>query len=324
MSLQKSLFLHISLLFFVIVFGAFGYVLIEHWTFFDGLYMTIITLTTIGFGEVHALDTAGRIFTIFLIITGLGTITYTLGSISTYFFGQQVYSFLSNRHMQEKIKKLKHHFIVCGASEIGLAVVEEMMVEQIPVLLIDQDQQKVMKAIKELKCHGLVGDATHESILEEANIEKASGLVATFGNDHENVYLIMSARQLNPALKIYAKVKDEQTTSKLLRAGADQIINPYKIGGMRLASLILRPQVVKLMDELAKDPKKLRIEELIVDKKSKLLGKALTIESVEKMLKVRVIAYKKVGTKSYQYLFSHQPIHFSEEDSLFFVQAKVK
>lgn len=225
--------------------------------------------------------------------------------------------------MQEKITKLNQHYIICGASEVGLAVAEEMVLEKVPVLLIDNNEAKLTKAMKELNCLGLVGDATNDEVLELANIKNAKGLVATFGNDHENVYLIMSARQLNAKLKIYAKVKDEQTASKLIRAGADQIINPYKIGGMRLASTILRPQVVKLLDELSKDPNKLRIEEIDIDEQHPLCHQSLNIEQVEEQLKVRVIAFKKAKSPSYQYLFTHNPIEFGIGDALFFVQSKL-
>ncbi len=321
MMIPKQIFYNLFLLLVVVCFGALGYMVIEQWTFFDGLYMTVITLTTIGFGEIHQLSFWGRVFTMVLIIVGLGTITYTLSSISAIFFGQHVYHFLHKKRMQEKIKTLKNHYIVCGASEIGLAVVHELASEKIPVLLIDRDEQKITEIVDGKSCFGLVGDATQDHVLEQAQILTASGLVATFGNDHENVYLIMSARQLNPRLKIFSKVKDEETKSKLLRAGADQIINPYTIGGMRLASLILRPQVVKLMDELAKDPHQLRIEELVIDANHPLSGQKLHIEEVERHLHSRVITYKKAKQSSYRYSFE-EPLLLEEGDSLFFIAAK--
>ncbi len=322
MKLKRRIIVDLLLLLFVVLLGSLGYVIIEHWSFFDSLYMTVITLTTIGFGEIHPLSPAGRVFTLILIVTGIGTITYTLGSLSAYFFGQKVYTFLSSKRMQEKIMKLNGHFIICGASEVGLAVASELSLSKFPVLLIDRNEEKLKKAEDEFKCLILLGDATQDEVLEQAKIDKAEGLVASFGNDHENVYLIMAARQLNPKLKIYAKVKEEETTSKLKLAGADELINPYKIGGMRLASLIIRPNVVKFMDTLYKDPHKLRIEETTIDKNHELYQKDLTVSAVEQKLKIRVVAFKKADSSDYQYLFSRAPIHFGNGDSLFYLQAK--
>lgn len=324
MNLRTKIFLDFLLLFSVVLVGTLGYIIIEHWEPFDALYMTVITLTTIGFGEIHPLTDIGRVFTIFLILTGIGTITYTIGSISAYFFGQKMYEILHNKTMRDKIEKLKDHFIVCGASEVGLAVINEIMLAKIPVLLIDQDEMKLIKANKELKCLTILGDATDDVILKKSRIKNARGLIASFGNDHENVYLIMSARELNHSLQIYAKVKDEKNTKKLLLAGANQVINPYTIGGMRMASAILRPNVVKLMDELAKDPKKLRVEELVFDAQNPMLKTPMSISTIEKKLKVRIIAYKKEKKPFYQYLFDSTPINFSIGDSLFYLEAKEK
>lgn len=323
LQIPRQFLFQISLILTVILIGTLGYTLIERWSLFDSLYMTVITLTTIGFGETHPLSTAGRAFTLFLIIGGIGAITYALGSISSYFFGENVYNFVKKRRMKEKIGKLKSHFIVCGASEVGLAVVAEIALEGVPVVLIDRNGEKLEKVAQMYKnCTVLVGDATREATLQSAGIHKAKGLIASFGNDHENVYLIMSARCLNKDLKIYAKVKEEETADKLILAGADQVINPYQIGGLRMASLILRPHVVKLMDEFVKDPQKLRVEELHITKNHPLAHKNLQIEAVEEKMKFRVIAYKAHDSAKYEYMFGHREISFMPGDSLFFLQAK--
>jgi voltage-gated potassium channel len=320
--LPRKIYFDILLLVVVVLIGTTGYHLIEHWTLFESLYMTVITLTTIGFGELHPLSVTGRIFTLFLILGGIGAITYTVGSLSTYFFGENIYNFVRGRRMKEKITRLKNHYIICGASEVGLAVVEEMVLEKVPVLLIDRSEEKLQLAAQKYKCFVLLGDATKDGVLKTAQIDKAAGLVATFGNDHENVYLIMTARQLSKHIKIFAKVKEEETENKLRLAGADQVINPYKIGGLRLASTILRPHAVKLMDEFVRDPKKLRVEELVISEKNEFYKKSLTIEQLEKKLQVRVIAFRQFKNDSYQYLFDRSPITFHSGDALFFLQAK--
>ena len=275
----------------VVVVGIVGYMVIEGWSFIDALYMTITTITTVGFSEVHPLSFSGRIFTIFLIIGGVGGALYSLTLLVGYILEGQFGISMGRRRMKTKIAKLKGHFILCGYGRVGQAIAHAFSQEKAPFIIIDNDERQVAKAEKDgYLC--LLADATSDEVLKEAGIERARGLVAAVGNDTDNTYITLSARGLQPDLFIAARCSSSEAESKLRRAGADRVISPYAIGGRRMAMLALRPAVVDFIDTVTYFPgRELQLESIDVASGSPLVG--LTMEQAQNQIGVTVLAIRK-------------------------------
>jgi voltage-gated potassium channel len=279
----------------IVAIGVIGYMLIEGWSFIDALYMTIVTITTVGFGEVHPLNVAGKIFTICLIIIGVGGALYILTTIVQYILEGQFGITLGRRRMKAKIAKLKGHFILCGYGRVGQEIASAFTEERAPFVIIDNNEEPVAKAEKEgYLC--LLGDATSDELLKEAGIMKARGLVTAVGSDTSNTYITLSARGLRPDLFIAARCSESGTGDKLLRAGANRVISPYAIGGRRMAMLALRPAVVDFIDTVIYRPgRALQLENVDVAGGSPLVG--LSMEQARSRMEITVLAMRKRSGK---------------------------
>jgi voltage-gated potassium channel len=275
----------------IITIGTLGYAIIEDWSFFDSLYMTIITIATVGYGEVHRLTTAGRIFTIFLILGGMGGAFYALFGVAQFILEGQFGITLGRRRLKTKIANLKDHFILCGYGRVGEETAATFKEEGVPFVIVDGRPDCIARAERSGYIY-IQGDATKDEVLREAGIERARGLVAAIGSDAENTYVTLSARGLSPKLFITARASDSETESKLKRAGANRVVSPNTIGGQRLAMLALRPAVVDFLDILT-SPRWPEVEmaNLAVDYESSLNGQ--TVKDVHKCSRVNVIAIKK-------------------------------
>jgi voltage-gated potassium channel len=229
----------------IVAIGVIGYMVIEGWSFLDSLYMTITTITTVGFKEVYPLSEGGRIFTICLIIVGVGGALYILTTIMGHFIEAQFD--LGRRRMKNKIAKLKKHFILCGYGRVGEEIALTFSEEGVPFVIISNNEEHVDSAEKEGYL-AVFGDATDDDVLKEAGIERAYGLVAAVGSDADNTFITLSARELHPDLFIEARCASPESEGKLRRAGADRVISPHAIGGRRMAMLALRPAVVDFID----------------------------------------------------------------------------
>jgi len=272
-----------------------GYEVIEGWTFLDALYMTVITITTVGFTEVHPLSYAGRIFTIFLIIGGVGGALYILTTVGQYILEGQFGITMGRRRMKAKIAKLKEHFILCGYGRVGQEIAHVFSEERAPFVIIDNNEQQVAKA-EGAGYLCLFADATSDEALKEAGIERARGLVSAVGNDTANTYITLSARGLRPDLFIAARCSSSEAESKLRRAGADRVISPYSIGGHRMAMLALRPAVVDFIDTVTYRPgRELQLENVDVASSSPLVG--MTMEQVRGQFETTVLAMRKKSGK---------------------------
>jgi voltage-gated potassium channel len=272
MSVSKKLTLAAGFLVGIIVVGAVGYMLIEGWNFMDAFYMTIISITTTGFSEVHPLDTAGRLFTIFLIIGGAGGAVYALTVIVQYVMEGQLGSALWRRNMKNRINHLKSHFILCGYGRVGQEIAHILSDEKAEFVIIDKSREAIAQA--ELDNHLYVmADAASDEALKEAGIERARGLIVALGNDADSTYVILSARQLNPKIFIEARVSAPEAEGKLKRAGADRIISPYSIGARRMAMLALQPEVADFIDIISFKGQELHLENLTVGNGSPLADK---------------------------------------------------
>jgi len=259
----------------IVVMGVIGYMVIEGWSFLDAIYMTITTITTVGFREVHPLSDAGRIFSIILIIGGVGGALYVLTTLMGYLLEGQFGITMGRRRMKNRIAKLKDHFILCGYGRVGQEIAQAFSEEGVPFVIIANNEQHISKADKEGYLY-IFGDATSDEVLKEAGIERAHGLVAAVGSDTDNTFITLSARELRPDLFIEARSSGSEAESKLRRAGADRVISPHAIGGRRMAMLAMRPAVVDFIDTVTYGRgRELELENVDVASGSPLVGRTM-------------------------------------------------
>ena len=272
---QQQLRWVVVILLAVAVMGVVGYMTIEGWSLPDALYMTVITLSTVGYGETHTLSPAGRAFTMFLIVVGVGGMLYSLTAMMQYVVEGQFGGAVWRRRMKRKIEALNNHFILCGYGRVGRQIAAEFHREGVPFVVIDINQDSLEHCGDEGHLY-VPGDATTDEVLIEAGIERAKGLVTAIDNDTHNVYVTLSARNMRPDLLIVARANKEDSESKLRRAGADRIISPYSIAGRRMAMLAVRPVVIDFMDTVVgRGNLELLLESLEVGEDSPFLGKTL-------------------------------------------------
>jgi voltage-gated potassium channel len=278
--------------------GTLGYIWIEDgWTPLDALYMTVITLTTVGFNEVHTLSDRGRVFTIFLALGGIFTLFYTATEIIRLAVSGELHGVLGKKRMERSLEKLRHHLIVCGFGRMGRLVCQEFSKQELPFVVIDRDAN----LLKDFQIpHGipLVGDADSDEVLRHAGIDRARALVTVVASDPQNLYITMSARLLNEKVFIVARAEDAANEPKLLRAGANRVVSPYQIGGVRVALAALRPTVTDFI-ELATRTEHfaLQIEETQITDKSRLAGATLQGSRLRQDFGVIIVAIKKGSGK---------------------------
>lgn len=237
----------IALVVGVVLIGSLGYVALERWSLEDAIYMTVITLTTVGFKEVHELDSIGRIWTMLLSIAGVAIIFGTVGIVAESLIAEAVSGRRAQRRMAEQIAELKQHFILCGYGRVGSTTARELEHSGIKFVVIDINQTSLDEALN--AGHFVVdGDATHDEVLQRAGVERARGLITTTDSDANNVYVTLSARALNKNLFIVARANDESAEDKLRQAGADRVVSPYARAGRQIAELATRPRVADFID----------------------------------------------------------------------------
>ncbi|GIX42268.1 MAG: potassium transporter TrkA [Leptospiraceae bacterium] len=288
--------LPIILLFFTFFFGSLGYKILypeENWIRI--FFMTAITLSTVGYGDVLGVERSeiGEIYTIVLILTGMGTVLYAVSSVTAFIVEGDLKNLLSEHSKIRRLNKMKNHYIICGAGDTGSQVVKELKLSGESCVIIEKEQKIIENLKKEYPdVIVLQKDATEEETLKEAKIETAKGLVATLSNDKDNLFLVITARFLNPNLKIVSRAIDLSIESKLIRAGANYVISPNYIGGMRIASILLRPYAVSFLDRMLRDTTgKFRVDEIYVEEGSYLAGKLFKESNIQKYVGVYIFAY---------------------------------
>ena len=277
----------------VVLAGIAGYRLIEGWPLSDALFMTIITLTTVGYGEIRPLSPAGRIFTMVLITLGVGFVAYTIGSLTHWMVETQIRQLLGRRKLQKQIERLTGHYIVCGFGRMGSTICSELAANSVPFVVIEKDEDVVEKEMAQNYLF-IQGDSTDDDVLEEAGINRAVGLIAVAASDVDNVYITLTARQLNPGLFILSRAADETAERKLKQAGASRVISPYQIGARRMVLAVLRPAVIDFLDAaMCETDFNLQMEEHLVGATSRLAGRALLDSDIRKEHGLIVVAIKR-------------------------------
>lgn len=297
MNIVGRLFLAIAILLALVFVGTAGFHYIEGWTWFDGFYMTLTTMATVGYGEIHPLSHVGRIFNSFLIVAAVIGAGFTIATFSQALLEFEFGKVFGRRRMERELSKLTGHYIICGAGRVGRTVARELRDRGETCVIIDKDPVRAQWAENE-KIPVIVGNASSEEILLKARIDHANGFVAAVNSDAENLYIILTARGFRSDLKIIARASEEEATSKLLRAGATQVISPYFFVGRRIAHLFLRPNVLDFIDT-AFGTERLDIEigEVKIPQQSVLVGKKLADSMIRQQAGVIVLAVKDAGGK---------------------------
>lgn len=275
--------------------GTAGYMLIEKWSFMDALYMTVITLATVGYGEVRRLSPSGRIFTMLLILTGVGFVFYVASSTIRFVVEGRVREILGRRKLEKEIQAQKNHYIICGYGRVGSNICDILASRSLKTVVIERDPERISK-LNERNLLYIAGEATDEENLLNAGVERARGLVAVLKTDTDNVYVTLSARQLNPELFIIARAGEKKSENKLLAAGADKVISPYRIGAQRIAQTIIRPTVTDFLELAVMDKSRnIQMEELPVRSSSGLVGVALQDSGIRKDYDLIIVAIRRAG-----------------------------
>jgi len=284
-------------LFIIIIFGGtFGYMFLEKTTFWDGIYLTIITIATVGYGDMVPIYPAGKVFTIFLVFAGAGLVMYTFGKITEVMVEGSLQKIFERRKMDKKIARLHDHYIICGFGRIGKVICEILEEAGRPFVVIERDEDELQE-IDHLGYISIAGEASEDDILLAAGLERACGLIAVVSTDADNLYITLTARGLNPELFILARSSGSQgTRTKLLRAGASRVISPYYIGARRMAQLLLRPTVTDFIDlAMYAGELGLRLEEILVQETTSFANKNLMDSGIRKRFDVIVVATKREG-----------------------------
>jgi voltage-gated potassium channel len=283
----------VAIMIALLAFGTGGYMFLQHYSFIAALYMTVITLSTVGFTEVHPLNNVGRIFTIVLIFMGAGYVAFALAYFSQIVLDGDVLEAYRRRRLTKKLDQMQDHYIVCGYGQMGQIIVDQLQQNKVPVVIMESDES-VLPRLREKNLVYLFGDATDEENLITAGIRRAKGLVSVVTKDSENVFIVLTARDLNKKLLIFARAGSPGTDKRLLKAGADRVVSPYAIGAVRIAHNILRPTVTDFLElALSGEGMDLRMEEMRIPDDSKLVGMDLMASGIRSNYNLIIVAIKR-------------------------------
>lgn len=301
---SKKLRYSLVMLLAIIAFGTTGYYIFERMSFFDAFYMTIITISTVGFSEIVPLTNVGRSITVVIIILGISVGTYTVGIIVQWLVGGELQKVFGRRKLQKQILDLKNHYIICGFGRIGHVICQELFEEDIKFVVIEQNPAIIEELIS-LKYLCIEMDATSEESLLEAGIMKARGLVTAVNSDANNVFITLTAKGLRPDIFVLARASEVKNEQKLIKAGATRVVSPYLIGARRMAHVLKRPTVVDFLDIATMgNHLGLIMEEATVGLSSHLIGKNLIESRLRQDFGVIIVAIKK---QSGQMIFNPSP-----------------
>lgn len=289
---DKRILLLFLLVLAVFLLGTAGYMLLEGWTLIDAAYMTIITLGTVGFGEVHPLSDMGRVFTIVLILLGVSTLAYGLRTVAQFFLEQDYVHQWRQRQVMRKVNELEGHCIICGLGRVGLSTAEALQDSKRPFVAIEKDvDPAILLAYPDMFV--IDGDATDDDVLLQAGIARANSIIVTAGDDSVNLFVVLSARSLNPDLFIIARSVAPGNEQKMRLAGADRVVSPYRIGGKHMANIAVRPHVTDFFEIATLDGGvEIWVEELVLHENSTLLGRTVGEIDIRRRFGVTLVALR--------------------------------
>ncbi|MGO9096987.1 MAG: potassium channel family protein [Bryobacteraceae bacterium] len=289
---RRCLFLGLAIV-LVLAIGTVGFIVIEHYPPFDAFYMTLITITTVGYSEIHVLHQAGRIFNSILIVIGVTTLFFAIGALAQTVIELELGEFFGRRRVKRMIDKLEKHYIVCGFGRVGRSAAGELQRAGVPLVVVDRNPERVEQAIR-AGLLATLGDPTQDQTLIELGVARAKGLVAALATDADNLFLILSAKGLNSSLKVASRSNEEHSEQKLRRAGADNVFAPYRHAGYHLALSLLRPHVVQFLDVASQHVGlDVGLEQVRVAPGSELVGKSLKQVQLRRDLGVIVLAIRR-------------------------------
>jgi voltage-gated potassium channel len=293
MNKNRHLIVSIILSLAILIIGTAGYMIIEDWRFLDALYMTVITISTVGYREINQIGDVGRVFTILLVAIGVGFTLYVAAAVVQFMVEGRMRIILGRRRLDQKINRLKNHYIVCGYGRIGRVICRNLRRKPLDVVAIDKNPD-LFPLMDEDEILYVAGDAADEASLIKAGINRAKGLVAALATDTDNVFLVLTARQLAPELTIIARASNEAVKSKLQAAGADSVESPYEMGAVSMAHHIIRPTVTNFLDlAFAHRRTDIQMEEIPVSESSKLVNVQLKDSGIRQNFNLIIIAIKK-------------------------------
>lgn len=304
----KRIFIVFLLIILVLSVGVIGYMTLEDLSFLDALYMSVITISTVGYKEVKELSITGKWFTIAMIIGGISVITVAFAMFSTLILEGEVGYYIRRRQMEKKIKSLKGHILICGLGELGEEVVRNLKNINKKFVVIENSHDEIERMLKVIgEFLYITGDATDLNILESANIKNAATLITCVGSDSQNLFVVITAREANPGLTIVTEAIDRNVKEKLRRAGGDYIISPSQIGGLRMASVATKPNIVSFLDVITTGGEKdLHVESILINEKSPVVSKVLAEAQIPKKTGLIIISIKKKESGQFIYNPSSQ------------------
>ncbi|HEX4232432.1 MAG TPA: potassium channel protein [Bryobacteraceae bacterium] len=292
-SLKQRVILIVALFPVILCIGTIGFHVIEGYSFFDAFYMTLITVTTVGYQELHALSYAGRVFNSFLILFGVSAVFFGVGVMTQTIIELELQDRYGKRKKRRMIAALKNHCIVCGFGRVGRNAAYELQRAKAPFIVMDRSEQRVERAMAGGML-AIVADATQDECLREAGIARALGLIAALPSDAENLFIILSAKSLNPKLNVVTRASEEEAEKKLRRAGADTVFAPYTMAGQRLAQAVVRPHVTKFLDFATSHVgPSIVMEQICVAERTEFTSKTLTEVQSRRDLGIIVLALRK-------------------------------
>lgn len=306
MASRKRLAAALTVFLFVFVLGVTGFKILggPDWTLLDAVYMTVISVSTVGFGEIHDLsgNPAARVFTVVYIILCLGTIAFAVSSITAFVVEGELRHLLGRRKMDKTIAKISNHYLVCGSDETARTVVQELLQTLKPFVVVDSSEERMARMREMGEVIWVQGDPSEDAVLRKAGIERARGILCSLPTDEANLFVVVTARSLNPAIRIVAKGIDVRSHEKIKKAGADSVISPTFIGGMRMVSEMVRPATTTFLDLMLRERNRvLRFDEVAVPEGSPLAGKTIGEADLGSKTGALLVALRRGGSKDFDF-----------------------
>ena len=297
MGYQRNIIIALALLTALFIIGVVGYAIIEgnnpheNWTLTDAIFMTVITLTTVGYTDYH-MSTAGKLFTVVLLVGGIGVFAYSVSVATAFIIEGELREIFRRRKMEKSIDKLSNHYIICGIGDTGVHALEELIHMNADFVAVEREQAQIEHLLEARDFLHVQGDATDDEVLIRAGIEQARGLITSLSRDQDNLFVVLSAKQLNSKLKVVSKAVEENSQIKLKKAGADGVVLADQIGGLRLAAIVMRPTVVDFLDVMLKHQEATRFAESVIQSGSALVGLTLSETRIPDQTGLVVVAVR--------------------------------